>query len=143
MGPGGTGVWGISVTAAIRIDAAQPDDAPAIAPLVGALLDEIMQAIGAQAFHFNLVETTARLQAFIEQGHYHVLVARCESEPGIIGSHGIGTQLIDAAKSLAQDKAWKRLEVTTPPLPQFDRTLAFYEREGFSVAGGKKLKLAL
>ena len=172
MGSGGTGVWEISVTAAIRIDAAQPDDAPAIAPLVGALLDEIMQAIGIHAFHFNLAETTARLREFLEQGHYHVLVARYESEPAIVGfatlyesfalyaegafgtlaelyvspthrSHGIGTQLIDAAKALAHDKAWKRLEVTTPPLPQFDRTLTFYEREGFSVAGGKKLKLAL
>jgi len=38
---------------------------------------------------------------------------------------------------------WKRLEVTTPPLPQFDNTLAFYEREGFAITGGRKLKLAL
>ncbi len=158
--------------AVIRIDTAQPDDAPAIALLVGALLDEIMQAIGTQAFHFNLVETTDRLKEFLEQGHYHVLLARDETDHTIAGfaalyesfalyaegafgtlaelyvspahrAHGIGAQLIDAAKTLAHDHAWKRLEVTTPPLPQFDRTLAFYEREGFSVAGGKKLKLAL
>jgi GNAT superfamily N-acetyltransferase len=160
------------VKRAIRIELAQPDDAPAIAPLVGALLEEIMQAIGTQAFHFNLVETTDRLREFLEQGHYHVLVARVEPDQSIIGfaalyesfalyaegafgtlaelyvsptrrSHGIGAQLIDAAKTLAHDHAWKRLEVTTPPLPQFDRTLAFYERAGFSVAGGKKMKLAL
>ncbi len=33
-----------------------------------------------------------------------------------------------------------RLEATTPPLPQFDKTLAFYVREGFFVTGGRKLK---
>jgi len=29
------------------------------------------------------------------------------------------------------------------PLPQFERTLGFYEREGFTVTGGRKLKTAL
>jgi len=38
---------------------------------------------------------------------------------------------------------WTRLEVTTPPLPQFDKTLAFYTREGFSITGGRKLKVVL
>jgi hypothetical protein len=33
--------------------------------------------------------------------------------------------------------------VTTPPLPPFEKTLAFYEREGFAIAGGRKLKVAL
>lgn len=31
----------------------------------------------------------------------------------------------------------------TPPLPHFDKTLAFYEREGFAVTGGRKLKATL
>jgi hypothetical protein len=38
---------------------------------------------------------------------------------------------------------WKRLEVTTPPLSLFERSLSFYTREGFSITGGRKLKLAL
>jgi hypothetical protein len=33
--------------------------------------------------------------------------------------------------------------VTTPPLPVFDRTLRFYQSNGFEVAGGRKLKSAL
>ena len=37
----------------------------------------------------------------------------------------------------------KGLEVTTPPLPQFDKTLAFYEREAFAITGGRKLKVVL
>ncbi|MCG8080274.1 MAG: GNAT family N-acetyltransferase, partial [Candidatus Thiodiazotropha taylori] len=27
--------------------------------------------------------------------------------------------------------------------PQFDKTLAFYEREGFAITGGRKLKMDL
>jgi hypothetical protein len=51
--------------------------------------------------------------------------------------------LLSEAKRLGQEKGWTRLEVITPPLPQFDRTMAFYEREGFSISGGRKLKLEL
>jgi GNAT superfamily N-acetyltransferase len=58
-------------------------------------------------------------------------------------SSGVGTALLSEAKRVGQAKGWTRLEVTTPPLPQFDRTIAFYEREGFSISGGRKLKLEL
>ncbi len=51
--------------------------------------------------------------------------------------------LLDAAREYGVRHGWTRLEVTTPPLPQFDRALAFYEREGFSISGGRKLKVAL
>lgn len=157
--------------APIRIDHAHISDTPAIAAMVGELLDEIMRATGNQAFHFNLDETTALLKTLLEQGKYHVLVARDEegTEVGFVslcesfalyaeGAYGtipelyvrpqqrsrqVGQQLIQAAKLFGQSKQWKRLEVTTPQLPQFDRTLAFYQREGFSVAGGRKLKMAL
>ena len=160
------------MTSPIRIDNASIDDAPAIAVMVGELLNEIMHAIGTPAFHFSLDETTARLKTFLEQGKYHVLVARAEADGGEVGflticesfalyaegafgtiaelyvrpqlrSQHVGQQLIHAAKAFGSARGWKRLEVTTPPLPQFDRTLAFYEREGFSVAGGRKLKVAL
>jgi len=43
------------------------------------------------------------------------------------------------AKSFGLSRGWIRLEVTTPPLRQFDRTLAFYEREGFAISGRRKL----
>jgi hypothetical protein len=33
--------------------------------------------------------------------------------------------------------------VTTPPLPEFDRALRFYERQGCAVTSGRKLKLVL
>ena len=58
-------------------------------------------------------------------------------------SHGIGSALLAQAKQIGQTRGWKRLEVTTPPLPQFDRTLSFYQRKGFTISGGRKLKLVL
>jgi GNAT superfamily N-acetyltransferase len=58
-------------------------------------------------------------------------------------SKGIGAALMGEARRLGQSRGWRRLEVTTPPLPQFDRTMAFYQREGFSISGGRKLKLEL
>ena len=58
-------------------------------------------------------------------------------------SNGVGAALLLEAKRMGQAKGWRRLEVTTPPLPQFDRTLAFYQQQGFSISGGRKLKVEL
>jgi GNAT superfamily N-acetyltransferase len=58
-------------------------------------------------------------------------------------SRGIGKMLIQSVKEFGNERGWKRLEVTTPPLPQFNATLAFYEREKFEISGGRKLKILL
>ena len=149
----------------IAIQRATADDAQEVAVMVGELLAEIMNAIGVQAFNFNLEETTARLKDFLDREKYFVFVARNKSgdtigfvalyeshalyAEGAFGtipelyvrpeyrSSNVGLSLISHARG------WKRLEVTTPPLPQFDKTLAFYEREGFAISGGRKLKVAL
>jgi GNAT superfamily N-acetyltransferase len=60
-----------------------------------------------------------------------------------IRSNELGLRLVSRARSFGSSRGWSRLGVTTPPLPQFDRTLAFYEPEGFSISGGCKLKVAL
>jgi GNAT superfamily N-acetyltransferase len=147
------------MTLELTIRQATVNDTAKIAVMVGELLSEIMAAINTQAFHFDLGETTARLAEFLSLEKYFVFVALYESyafyAEGIFGiipelyvrpefrSNGLGQRLVSRAKSFASTRGWRRLEVTTPPLPQFDRTLAFYEREGFSIAGGRKLKLAL
>ena len=155
----------------VTIQRAQSDDAQEVAVMVGELLAEIMNAIGVQAFNFDLEETTARLKDFLDREKYFVFVARNESgdaigfvalyeshalyAEGAFGtipelyvrphsrSKDVGLRLISQAKSFGTSRGWKRLEVTTPPIPQFDRTLAFYEREGFAISGGRKLKVAL
>ena len=55
-------------------------------------------------------------------------------------SLNIGKLLLEKVKEFSMSKNWKRLEVTTPPLPEFNRTLSFYENNNFKIAGGRKLK---
>ena len=158
------------MTTNITVDKATPAQSGQIALMVGELLIEIMANIGVRAFNFNLEETTERLRDFLQSRKYYVFVAReadhfagfialyesyalyAEGAFGTIAelyvrseqrSRGVGKMLIAKAKQLAVARAWRRLEVTTPPLPQYDRTLKFYEQEGFSIAGGRKLKVVL
>lgn len=49
-------------------------------------------------------------------------------------SEGVGKILLNAAKALAEERGWQRLEVTTPG-EQYEKTLQFYEREGFAPIG--------
>jgi GNAT superfamily N-acetyltransferase len=159
------------MTGYITIRNAGVGDAPEVAVMVGELLNEIMSSIGVQAFDFNLEQTTARLKDFIEQEKYFVFVAH-SANAGPIGfvalseshalyaagtfgiipeffvrpgfrSQNVGLRLMERAVTFAKSRGWTRLEVTTPPLPQFEKTLSFYEREGFAITGGRKLKRAL
>ena len=154
----------------IIIDRARTEDAPIVAALVGELLAEITQAVGATAFRFELAKSNVEARRLIEAGSYIAFLARCDGEAiGLISlyesyalyaegtfgtiaelyvrpafrSAGVGRLLAGAARDFGAGRGWTRLEVTTPPLPAFDRTLAFYEREGFAVTGGRKLKAPL
>lgn len=154
------------------IQRATSDEAPAIAVLVGDLLTEIMRVIGVPAFNYSLIETTNRLREFLETEKYVAFVA-CAGKGGqVLGfialyesyalyaegafgtipefyvrpeyrSMGVGCMLINKAKAFGAERKWRRLEVTTPPLPQFDNALRFYEREQFTITGGRKLKVTL
>jgi GNAT superfamily N-acetyltransferase len=154
----------------VRIAPALPEDADVIAPMVGELLHEIMAAVEEKAFNFHQQDTAARARAWLSDGSYLVLLASVREAAvgflalyqsyalyaeGIYGtipefyvrpshrSRGIGTALIAESKKVGLARGWRRLEVTTPPLPQFDRTRAFYEGRGFTVSGGRKLKAVL
>jgi GNAT superfamily N-acetyltransferase len=150
----------------LRIDHAQPDDAPIIAQMVGELLREIMAMVGTSVFGFYQEETEGRARSWMIDGKYSVLLARDadQGEPlgflalyesvalyaeGSFGtipelfvrpayrSNGVGAALLSEAKRMGQAKGWRRLEVTTPPLPQFDRTLVFISnRDSVSPADG-------
>jgi GNAT superfamily N-acetyltransferase len=129
-----------------------------------------MNATGVQSFNFDIDATSIRLEQFLQRERYFVLLASdggrligflslyesyalyAEGAFGTIPelyiepayrAQGVGQVLIDEAKVLGKARHWTRLEVTTPPLPDFIRTFSFYEREGFSVAGGRKMKVLL
>ncbi|MBF0262427.1 MAG: GNAT family N-acetyltransferase [Magnetococcales bacterium] len=153
------------------IERATEWDAPAVANMVGELLDEIMRHYGERAFWFDRQETEVRVVASLARERLFIWVARdpdraplgvitvCESYalyaeglfatitelyvPPAARSHGVGAALIERVRAFGRERGWGRLEVTTPPLPAFDRSLAFYERQGFAVTGGRKLKFVL
>jgi len=149
---------------------AEADDAEAIATMVGELLHEIMALVSDKSFDFDFAETVGRARSWMAEGLYTVLLARAEDKPvgvlalyesyalytgGVYGtipefyvrsayrSQGIGSALLAQAQRIGRQRGWTRLEVTTPPLPHFDRTLSFYQRNHFTLSGGRKLKLEL
>lgn len=145
-------------------------DCADLAALLGELLHEIMDGVGSREFQFCRAETQSRAEDFLRRGVYFPFIARqdgvavgflglyeghalyAEGDFGTIAelyvrpasrSRGIGAALLAEARVFGAAHGWKRLEVTTPPLPVFQRTLAFYQRHGFAVAGGRKLKTLL
>ncbi len=152
----------------IQIIQASKDDSPDLSLLTGELLHEIMDKINIKAFNFKQEETQKRAEDLISKNLYFVFIAKDKDKTiGFIsmyesyalyaeGAYGtipelyikeeyrslnIGKLLLEKAKQFAISKNWTRLEVTTPPLPQFDRTLSFYENNDFEIAGGRKLKV--
>ena len=143
-----------------------------MAVLVGELLNEIMDAMGSKEFAFNQTDACLRAESCLRRkvcfafiawsltGNHalglivlyesHALYA--EGDFGTISefyvrptfrSQGIGQALLESARHFGRAKVWKRIEATTPPLPLFQRTLEFYEKQGFAVTGGRKLKSLL
>ncbi|HMS86636.1 MAG TPA: GNAT family N-acetyltransferase [Nitrospira sp.] len=154
----------------VQIARAGIQDADVIATMVGELLHDIMAAVNNKVFGFHHADTVGRARTWMKDGLYTVLLAHLDSTPvgflalyesyalyteGVYGtipefyvrsphrSQGIGSALLAEAKQTGRVQGWKRLEVTTPPLPQFDRSLSFYQRNGFTISGGRKLKLIL
>ena len=151
----------------MRIRQATKKDSLDLSVMIGELLQEIMDKINIKAFNFNQKETQKRAEELISKELYFVFIAKDKNKSiGFIsmyesyalyaeGAYGtipelyvseeyrslnIGKLLLEKAKEFAVSKNWKRLEVATPPLPQFDRTLSFYENNSFEITGGRKLK---
>lgn len=156
----------------IYIKKASPPDARLIATFTKALTDEIIDKTGAQHFNVDITATTELCRNLMEQGKYTVLLAikaesdiaigfatLCESHAlyaegtfGIIQelyiqpefrSQKVGSTLLDGITEHARSLRWKRLELCTPPLPEFARTINFYAENGFEITGGRKMKFII
>lgn len=153
----------------IRIDAAVPTDAPLLASLACELLQEIIDAMGERVFEVDQAAMEARATEWLAAGKTWMWVARHPTEGAAVGflaayeghalyaegafgtiselfvrpayrSRGVGAALVEAVRVFGRRRGWSRLEVTTPPLPAFDRTFAFYAKHGFVVSGGRKMR---
>jgi GNAT superfamily N-acetyltransferase len=151
----------------LEIHLATPAEATVVAEMAVALTEEIVQRTGTRHFNVSLEDTATLCERFIAAGSYAALIATEDSRPlgfaGVCESHalytegtfgiiqefyvapasrsaGVGAALLEAACNHARARGWKRLELCTPPLPEFQSSLAFYERHGFDVTGGRKMK---
>lgn len=153
----------------IRIRKASEQDIPALTEMASKLLQEIQLATHDLDLDFDVEPLPVRrhLEDLLERGSYRVLVADSGSEQigfaGLFEGHalyaggalgtitelfvkpqwrekGVGRQLLAGIFELARRQGWRRVEVTTPPLPEFERIMHFYQCEGFAVTGGRKLR---
>ena len=145
----------------MNIAIVDPEKAEDIAGLAVCLTNEIIERTGIRHFDVDVPRTVRLCEGYIRNGQYTVIAAfdrdrivgfgaLCESHSlyaegsfGILQefyvlpeyrSKGIGKRLLDRFVEFTRDKHWKRLELCTPPVPAFDRTVAFYQ------AGGYKMK---
>lgn len=58
-------------------------------------------------------------------------------------SNNIGSKLLASVIEFGKKKGWKRIEVATPPVPQFDKSFMFYKNNGFVDGEGRKMKLII
>ena len=52
-------------------------------------------------------------------------------------SQGIGEQVIQFCVRFAQERGWRRIDVSAPPNTEWDRSFAFYQKRGFTLTGRK------
>lgn len=147
-----------------------PSRADEIAKLAVCLTSEIIERTGVKHFEVDVSQAIALCRQFIAKDIYKVIAAfagdtvvgfaaLCESHAlyaegafGIIQefyvmpefrSQAVGGALLQEAIKLAKANAWTRLELCTPPVPEFDRTVDFYHANGFAITGGYKMKYVI
>ena len=154
----------------IKFRVATLKDAETIASLVVDLTNEICELTKGQHFDLDLNNTIHSCFELIRDGHYSAIIAESGNNPiaivtitethalyagGKIGliqefyvspdfrASGVGSMLLEQVKVYGKQKHWSCIELCTPPLPEFERTLGFYQKNGLSPVGGRKMRQAL
>ncbi len=149
---------------------ATPDDSEIIAALVISLTTEICELTNTQYFDINLNDTVKRCYELINNGHYAAIIGESDNEHiavvtmsetyalyagGKIGviqecyvaptfrSTGIGSTLIEQVQMYAKKQKWASIELCTPPLPEFQQAVNFYQKHGLITVGGRKMRQTL
>jgi GNAT superfamily N-acetyltransferase len=145
-------------------------DSEIIGSLVVDLTAEICELTKAQHFEIDLSGTIQRCSELINDGHYSAIIGVYDNSPiavvtmtetyalyagGKIGviqefyvspdfrSSGVGSMLIEQVQNYGCEHNWSCIELCTPPLPEFQRTLNFYQKNGLITVGGRKMRQAL
>lgn len=151
----------------IEFKVAEIKDAETISELVMRLTEEICVRTNTKHFDIDISGTINRCNELLNNGLYGAILGykaeQCicvatftESyalyaggKIGIIPefyvepklrSSGVGTMLIEAIREYGRESGWDCIELCTPPLPEFDRTLSFYEKNGLIPVGGRKMR---
>ncbi|NRB39613.1 MAG: GNAT family N-acetyltransferase [Pseudomonadales bacterium] len=141
-----------------------------IAKLAVCLTNEIIERTGIKHFDVDVPLAVDLCENYVSNGLYSVMAAFdedkiigfgaiCESHSlyaegafGIVQefyvipeyrSNDVGKYLIQEIIEFAKSKEWRRLELCTPPIPEFDRTVEFYQSNGFEITGGYKMKYVI
>lgn len=154
----------------ISFQKAEPKDSEVIGVLVVALTTEISEKTHSQHFDIDLKSTIQRCHELINDGHYAAIIGRHEGNAiavvtmsetyalyagGKIGviqefyvspeyrASGVGAMLIEQVRGYGRNHHWSCIELCTPPIPEFERTLNFYQKNGLNAVGGRKMRQAL
>ena len=146
----------------MKIEWVNKDKAEDVAKLAVCLLNEIIERSGLAAFDVDEEKAVRLCSDFMTDRRYRVLAAfednrivafgaLCESQSlyaegrfGIVQefyvepeyrSQNLGQRMIESMSAYAKAQGWKRLELCTPPIPVFDRTVSFYQNNGFNSYG--------
>ena len=146
---------------------ATPENAEIIGSLVVQLTQEICERTNEQHFDIDLEGTVQRCEELLSAGHYAAIIGWSDNTPiavstitetyalyagGKIGviqefyvvpefrSLGVGAMLIELVRSYGQKHGWSCIELCTPPLPEFERALSFYQNNGLVPVGGRKMR---
>ena len=145
-------------------------DAEIIGTLVVELTTEICEQTNVQHFDIDLSGTIQQCSELIRDGHYSAIIGVHKNKPvavvtltethalyagGKIGviqefyvspeyrALGVGSMLIEQVQEYGKKHHWSFIELCTPPLPEFERTLNFYQKNGLIPVGGRKMRQAL
>jgi len=151
----------------IKFRQATIKDIEIISDMVVELTNEISELTQSQPFDINRQNTIDCCESLIRDGHYFAIIGEVENKPiavatmtqtyalyagGKLGSiqeiyispqyrsFGFGALLIKQVQTFATQQKWNCIELCTPPLPEFERTLSFYQKNGLTPVGGRKMR---
>lgn len=143
------------------------EDAKIIGELIIELTKEISQITNSTLFVINVDSTIKTCAELLKNGNYGAIICSNNERPiavstftesyalyagGKIGiipefyvipecrSCGVGEELISKVRALGIKKGWSCIELCTPPLPEFERTIKFYQKTGMNPVGGRKMR---